>query len=90
MAWSRNSTGVGRLAGADEDGRVVGVVGERRLARGVLLAGAVEALDGGAAVRAADPFVAGAELELGELRCGLTASRVANSVGTSTPLRGGR
>ena len=43
-----------------------------------------------AVVGAADPLVAGAELELGDLRLALTASRVANRVGTSTPLSAGR
>ena len=58
-----------------------------RRARRVLLAGAVEALDRAAVVRAADPAIAGAELESGHCRFALTASRVANRTLVSTPLR---
>ena len=49
--------------GAEQDGRLAGVDRERLGARGVLLAGAVEALDRRAVVGAVDPAVAGAELE---------------------------
>jgi hypothetical protein len=43
--------------------------------------------DGAAVVGAADPLVVGAELEAGCLGVCLTASRVANRVAVSTPLR---
>ena len=65
-ACSRNSTGVGRVVLADEDGRVVGVERERLLV-GHLLHGAVEAVDRRLVVGAADPLVRGAELELGDV-----------------------
>src|SRR4051794_17676433 len=54
---------VGSVVLAEEHRRPVGVEDERLHARGVLLAGAVEALDGGAVVAAVDPVVAGTELE---------------------------
>src|SRR5262249_62031245 len=52
---------------ADQDGWVVGVEDERMLVR-TLLSDTEVVRDRGAVVRAADPFVAGAELELGRLR----------------------
>ena len=56
--------------GADEHGRVVGVVDVHLLVRH-LLHGAVEAVDRGLVVRAADPPVRGAELELGDVAVAL-------------------
>src|SRR4029079_4122644 len=55
--------GVRALVGAEQDGRLAGVDLERGGARDVLAAGRVEALDGRAVVRAADPRVARAETE---------------------------
>ena len=59
---------VGRLVVAEQDRRLAGVDLERRLAGGVLLAGAPEAVDRRAGVGAADPAVVDAELEAGERR----------------------
>ena len=68
---------------------MVGVVGERDRTRRVLLSGAVEAVDHGAAVSTADPFVSCPELESGQFGGPLHGVKGGDSVGTSTPLRGG-
>ncbi len=68
MACSRNSTGVGALVRSDQYCGMVGVVSERDRTCRVVLPGAVESLDQGAAVGAADPFVTCPELEPGEFR----------------------
>ena len=62
-ACSTNSTGVGPLSRADEDGGVVGVEDELALVR-ALLADAEEVGDRRAAVRPLQPLVVGPELEL--------------------------
>ena len=60
-----------RLVVPEQHGRLAGIEHERDLARGVLLPGAPEALDGRAAVRPVDPAVRGAELEACERGVGL-------------------
>jgi hypothetical protein len=59
------------VAAPDQHSRVVGIVGERLGTAGVLLAGSVKALDGGAVVGTAHPRIAGPELEARDLRCTL-------------------
>jgi hypothetical protein len=54
----------GRVVAADQDRRVIRVEGEGQGAAGVLLACTIEALNRAAIMGAADPLVAGAELEL--------------------------
>src|SRR5918993_1183536 len=66
MACSRNSTGVGPVS-LPEHGRMVGVIDVLPLVPH-LLHRPGEAVDGAAAVRAAHPPVAGAELKRGDLR----------------------
>src|SRR5690348_5226592 len=53
---------------ADEDRRLAGIDDERLLPRGVLLICGIELADRRAVVRAVDPAVVRAELELRELR----------------------
>jgi hypothetical protein len=84
-ACSTNSTGVGPFVVADQHGGMVGV--ELKVRAGALLTDAEEAVYGATAVGAGEPFVAGPELELSRLGAALTASRVANRVAMSTPLR---
>src|SRR5205807_226349 len=72
--------------GAGQHERVVGVERPRHRP-GVLLAGAVEALHGAAAVRAVDPRIRRPELEPGELALLLDHVIVVNNAEVSTPLR---
>ena len=78
------------VAGADEHRGVVRVVDERLGAGGVLLARAVEALDRGAAVHAVTHSLRARNWNCAAAGWDCTTSRVANRVGTSTPLRAGR
>ena len=70
----RVQQGLGRVGAgvdAEQDGRLAGIDGEGLGARGVLLPGAVEALDRGAIVGAVDPVVLDAELKAAERGVGL-------------------
>ena len=71
---------------ADQDGRVVSVEDEGPLVRS-LLADAEVVGDGAAVVGAADPLVGARNWKLAASGACLTASRVANRVAVSTPLR---
>lgn len=73
--------GVRAGVGAEQDGGLAGVQGEGGLAGAVLLAGAVEGLEGRAVVGAVDPVVGGAELERAEFGLGLDGVQGAVQLG---------